>query len=56
MRMLVIFAHPLEDSFAAALRDIVVETLSAGGHEVDLCDLYEETFDPVMSAREVRLA
>jgi putative NADPH-quinone reductase len=52
MRMLVIFAHPLEDSFAAALRDIVVETLSAGGHEVDLCDLYKETFDPVMSARE----
>jgi putative NADPH-quinone reductase len=52
MRVLVIFAHPLEDSYAAALRDVVVETLSAGGHEIDLCDLYKETFDPVMSARE----
>jgi NAD(P)H dehydrogenase (quinone) len=34
------------------LRNGVVQTLSAGGHEVDLCDLYRETFDPVMSARE----
>ena len=52
MRVLVIFAHPLEDSYAAALRNVVVETLSAGGHKVDLCDLYREIFDPVMSARE----
>ena len=55
MRVLVIFAHPLGDSYAAALRNVVVETLSAGGHEVDLCDLYKETFDPVMSAHERRV-
>jgi putative NADPH-quinone reductase len=52
MRVLVIFAHPLEDSYAAALRNVVVETLAARGHKVDLCDLYKETFDPVLSARE----
>jgi putative NADPH-quinone reductase len=52
MRVLVIFAHPLEDSYAAALRNVVVETLAARGHRVDLCDLYKETFDPVLSARE----
>ncbi len=52
MRVLVIFAHPLDDSYLAALRNAVVETLSAGGHKVDLCDLYKETFDPVMSAHE----
>jgi NAD(P)H dehydrogenase (quinone) len=52
MRVLVIFAHPLEDSYAAALRDVVVATLSKVGHQVDLCDLYRESFDPVMSARE----
>jgi len=52
MRVLVIFAHPLDDSYVAALRNAVVETLSAGGHKVDLCDLYKETFDPVMSAHE----
>jgi NAD(P)H dehydrogenase (quinone) len=45
MRVLVIFAHPLENSYAAALCDVVVQTLSAGGHEVDVCDLYKETFD-----------
>ena len=52
MQMLVIFAHPLEDSYAAALRNAVVETLSAAGHRVDLCDLYKEHFDPVMSWHE----
>jgi NAD(P)H dehydrogenase (quinone) len=52
MRVLVVFAHPLEHSYAAALRNVVVETLSAGGHRVDLCDLYRESFDPVMSGRE----
>jgi NAD(P)H dehydrogenase (quinone) len=55
MRVLVIFAHPLRDSFAAAMRDVVVETLRAGGHAVDLCDLYQEGFDAVMSAHERRL-
>ena len=55
MRVLVIFAHPLEDSYAAALRDTVVETLRAGGHAVDLCDLYKQAFDPVLSERERRV-
>ncbi len=52
MRFLVLYAHPLADSFAATLRDTVVETLHAAGHEVDLCDLYGEKFDPVLSATE----
>ena len=55
MRVLVIYAHPLEDSYAAALRDAVVETLNAGGHKVDLCDLYKQAFDPVLSAHERRV-
>ncbi|HSU98940.1 MAG TPA: NAD(P)H-dependent oxidoreductase [Roseiarcus sp.] len=44
----VLFAHPVETSFAAALHAKLVETLSARGHEVDDCDLYAERFDPVM--------
>ena len=52
MRVLVIFAHPLSDSYAATLRDTVVAALEAGGHAVDLCDLYREEFDPVLSAQE----
>lgn len=52
MRYLVIAAHPLPDSFSAALRQTVVDTLAAAGHEVDLLDLYAERFDPVLSADE----
>ena len=54
MRVLVIFAHPLGDSYAATLRDTVVAALEAGAHSVDLCDLYQEDFDPILSAQEWR--
>jgi NAD(P)H dehydrogenase (quinone) len=54
MRVLVIFAHPLDDSYVAALRDSIVETLKASGHTVDLCELYKEEFDPILSAHERR--
>jgi NAD(P)H dehydrogenase (quinone) len=49
LRILVVFAHPLETSFVSALHARVVETLRAGGHMVDDLDLYAEKFDPVMS-------
>ena len=55
MRVLVLHAHPVETSFNAALHRIVVERLTAKGHEVDDCDLYAEGFDPRLS-REERLA
>ncbi len=42
MRILVLFAHPVETSFVAALHRRVVETLRARGHEVDDLDLYAE--------------
>ncbi len=47
-----LFAHPVETSFAAALHAKVVETLRAKRHDVDDCDLYAEGFDPVMSRQE----
>jgi NAD(P)H dehydrogenase (quinone) len=52
MRILVLYAHPVETSFVAALHRQVVETLRAGGHEVDDCDLNIEGFDPVMSRQD----
>jgi len=52
MRVLVLFAHPVETSFVAALHGTVVETLRAGGHAVDDCDLNAERFDPVMSRQD----
>ncbi|MEO8667112.1 MAG: NAD(P)H-dependent oxidoreductase [Bauldia sp.] len=54
MRVLVVFAHPVETSYQAALHKVVVENLNAAGHEVDDCDLYAEGFNPVLS-REERL-
>jgi len=52
MRVLVLFAHPVETSFVAEVRRIVVTTLVEAGHEVDDCDLYAERFDPVLSRQE----
>jgi NAD(P)H dehydrogenase (quinone) len=49
LRILVVFAHPLETSFVSALHARVVGTLRAGVHAVDDLDLYAEKFDPVMS-------
>jgi NAD(P)H dehydrogenase (quinone) len=54
MRVLVLYAHPVETSFNAAQHACVVEALRAAGHEVDDCDLYAEGFNPVLS-REERL-
>jgi NAD(P)H dehydrogenase (quinone) len=52
MRVLVVYAHPVETSFAGALHRTVVDTLKAGGHEVDDCDLYAENFQPVLTYEE----
>jgi NAD(P)H dehydrogenase (quinone) len=49
LRILVVFAHPLETSFVSALHVRAVDVLRAGGHVVDDLDLYAEKFDPVMS-------
>jgi putative NADPH-quinone reductase len=48
MRVLVLFAHPLADSFHAALHRDVLAALHAAGHTVDDLDLYAEGFDPVL--------
>jgi NAD(P)H dehydrogenase (quinone) len=52
MRVLVLFAHPVETSFSAALHREVVATLRSRGHEVDDCDLHAEGFDPVLSRQD----
>ena len=55
MKVLVLFAHPVETSFNASLHRTIVERLSTNGHEVDDCDLYAEDFDPRLTRAE-RLA
>jgi putative NADPH-quinone reductase len=55
MRVLVIYAHPVEGSFQSALHQQVLYALTEAGHEVDDCDLYGEGFQPVLN-REERMA
>jgi NAD(P)H dehydrogenase (quinone) len=52
MRVLVVYAHPLETSFNAALHARVLATLHTRGHEVDDCDLYAESFDPLLNRED----
>ena len=52
MRVLMVYCHPVEGSFNAAVRDRALAALRAGGHQVDLIDLYREGFDPVLSTAE----
>jgi putative NADPH-quinone reductase len=55
MRVLVVYAHPLEISFSAALHAQVLATLRNRGHEIDDCDLYTESFDPVLTGEDLLL-
>ena len=50
MRVLYLYCHPLADSYHAAIKTAAVAALQAAGHEVDLCDLYAEGFEPVLTA------
>lgn len=52
MRILVVYAHPLEASFTAAVHTRVLETLRGGGHDVDDLDLHAEKFDPILSRKQ----
>jgi NAD(P)H dehydrogenase (quinone) len=52
MRVLVIYCHPVAESFAAAAHKVVLQTLIEADHEVMDVDLYAENFDPVMDRQE----
>ena len=52
LRVLILYANPVAASFGATLHRQVVTTLRSRGHEIDDCDLYAESFDPVMGEQE----
>lgn len=54
MKVLVVYCHPVPESFGAAVRDTALETLVKAGHELRLIDLYAENFNPVMCCEERR--
>jgi NAD(P)H dehydrogenase (quinone) len=53
MIILVIVAHPREESFNHAIAHTVAETLRDLGHEVIFHDLYRERFDPLLTGEEI---
>jgi NAD(P)H dehydrogenase (quinone) len=53
MKISVILAHPSPESFNHAIAEAAVNTLAGNGHEVIYHDLYEENFDPVLTAAEI---
>ena len=52
MQVLVVAAHPCDDSFNHAIAARARDGLLAAGHDVTLLDLYAEGIDPVMRADE----
>jgi len=52
VKVLVVYSHPVEGSFASAVRDRVLAGLKTGGHEIRLNDLYADGFRPELSAWE----
>ena len=52
MRILVVYAHPVDTSFGAAVYRQVVDKLRSCGHDVRNLDLYAEGFDPVLTRDE----
>ena len=50
MNILVIYAHPYNQSFNHAIKETIVESVAVGGNLVEVRDLYALNFDPVLRA------
>ena len=50
--MLVVFCHPVRDSFVGACLDRTVAALEVSGHAVRVVDLYADDFQPALSLQE----
>ncbi len=53
MKVLIVFTHPNSNSFNHALLENISEGLKESGHEVKIKDLYQESFNPVLSADDL---
>jgi putative NADPH-quinone reductase len=54
MKTVIIFNHPYEGSYCAALLGAVTSGLQQAGHEVDLIHLDNNKFNPVMTAEDLK--
>ena len=54
MKCLIVTTHPLKDSLCMALTQYVVSALANAGFEFTVEDLYEDKFEPALTAKERR--
>jgi NAD(P)H dehydrogenase (quinone) len=54
LKILVVFVHPLRDSFLGQVRDEFIAGAREAGHTIELADLYREGFNPVLGAEDYR--
>ena len=53
MNVLIIFAHPNENSFCAALLQKMIDGLKEASHQIKIHDLYRDKFNPILSKEEL---
>jgi NAD(P)H dehydrogenase (quinone) len=54
MKHLIVFAHPNHESLNSQLKQTLLEHLQGQGHEVQIRDLYQLNFDPVLSLADMQ--
>lgn len=52
MKVLIVYAHPRQESLNRAILETAITTLKKNNHEAVVRDLYEMDFNPVLSAEE----
>ena len=53
MKVLIVLAHPDQNSFNHAIADTCLKRLSDNGYDIIFHDLYQEEFDPLLDKNEI---
>ncbi len=53
MKVLIVFTHPNPNSFSHSLLENITAGLKESGNEVRIKDLYQENFNPILSADDL---
>jgi putative NADPH-quinone reductase len=54
VRALIVSAHPLSESLTGHFGEVARHALEGAGHEVETVDLYDNGFQPCLTAQERR--
>lgn len=55
MNILIVHAHPENQSFTTSLKNLAYEVLNKKGYSVEISDLYEMNFNPVASKLDFQI-